>query len=137
MRLELSDAPRASDLAALEDEINRYNVERLNAHDFRALAVFLRDADGGMQGGVSGYTWAGFCEIRFLWVAEGVRGRGYGTRLLASAEAEARSRGCRSVVLQSYSFQAPDFYLKLGYAELGRAEDCPPGGAQVYLQKRL
>ena len=43
------------------------------------------------------------------------------------AEDEARDEGCRYVHLDSHSFQAPDFYKKLGYEEFGRLQDSPLG----------
>ena len=41
------------------------------------------------------------------------------------AEAEARKRGVRNVFLDSFSFQAPKFYAKLGYREYGRLKEFP------------
>ncbi len=137
MKLELTDTPRKSELERLETHINAYNIARVGADDFRPLALFVRDDAGELAAGLSGYTWAGFCEIQFLWVAEALRGRGHGRRLLGAAEGEAGTRGCRVVLLHSYSFQAPEFYRKLGYEEVGRADDCPPGEAHFYFSKRL
>lgn len=129
--------PTTEDLTFLEEQINTHNVTQVGAHDYRPLAAFVRDEDGEMIAGISGYTWAGFCEIRFLWVHESVRKQGYGSRLLVSAEREARARGCRVIILSSYSFQAPDFYRRHGYETVGSIEDCPPGYTNVYLKKQL
>ena len=56
---------------------------------------------------------------------------------MATAEAEARTDGCRFVHLDSHTFQAPEFYKKLGYQEFGRLEDSPLGHEQVFLWKRI
>jgi GNAT superfamily N-acetyltransferase len=72
-----------------------------------------------------------------LWVHADLRGKGYGSRLLALAEDEARARGCYLVTLGSYSFQAPGFYQRHGYQVVGTVPDCPPGHAHVYLMKAL
>ena len=133
----VEDNPSEQDLAYLEAQINAHNVRAAGADDYRALATFVRDGEGEMMAGLSGYTWAGFCEIRFLWVHETQRGRGLGTQLLLAAEREAAARGCRGVTLNSYTFQAPGFYRRHGYAEVGRAEDCPPGQANVFFTKRF
>lgn len=137
LSLALEDSPSSEDLDFLETQINEYNMLQTGKRDFRPLAVFLKNADKQIIAGLSGYTWAGFCEIRFLWVHEDMRGRGYGKQLLSAAEAEARTRGCSLVVLSSYSFQAPDFYRQLGYDEVGHIQDCPPGGANYYFKKHL
>jgi len=56
---------------------------------------------------------------------------------METAEAEARADGCRYVHLDSHSFQAPDFYKKLGYEEFSRLSESPLGQDQVFLWKSL
>ena len=63
------------------------------------------------------------------------RGRGYGTRILQEAAAEARRRGCRAGVLYTITFQAPEFYARHGWEEFGRVECDPPGTARVFFRK--
>jgi GNAT superfamily N-acetyltransferase len=135
--LHIEAHPAACDLEFLETQINQYNIARVGVDDYCPLAIFVRDAAQAIIAGISGYTWAGFCEIQFLWVHEAWRGRGHGSRLLATAEDEARARGCSLVVLGSYSFQAPDFYLRYGYEVAGKVENCPPLHTHFYFRKRL
>lgn len=135
--LNVEEQPSAADLTFLQDQIDAYNMAKVNAYDGRLLAIFVRDDAGAIRAGISGYTWARFCEIEFFWVDEAYRGQGYGTQLLAAAEAEARARGCGLVVLSSYTFQAPDFYRRHGYVDAGQVVDCPPGYTCFYFQKSL
>lgn len=72
-----------------------------------------------------------------LWVHESRRNRGDGTRLLRAAEDEARRRGCVMAVLETHSFQAPEFYPRFGYEAYARLEGFPPGGGVVYFRKDL
>ncbi len=137
IQLIVEDQPVAQDLQFLEDQINAYNMAQTGAYDGRPLAIWVRNAQQEIVAGLSGFTWAGFCEIMFLWVHAELRGQGYGTQLLQTAEQEARARGCSLVILGSYSFQAPDFYLRLGYQIAGRINDCPPGHTHYYFHKRL
>src|SRR3712207_4677541 len=111
-------------------------MQRVGAFDGRALAGFVRDA-GAIVAGISGYTWAGMCEIEFLWVHADRRGQGLGSALLRAAEDEALRRGCSVVVLGTYGFQAPAFYPRHGYAVVATIGDCPPGQTHYILQKRL
>ena len=75
--------------------------------------------------------------VDLLFVPAAHRGQGLGTALLNEAEAKARERGCIGVWLLSFSFQAPQFYQRLGYRPFGTIEDYPPGHNCTYLFKRL
>jgi hypothetical protein len=39
--------------------------------------------------------------------------------------------------LDTMSFQALDFYLKLGYTVFGRLDDLPEGHSRIFLKKAL
>ena len=73
---------------------------------------------------------------RYLWVSDGLRGRGVGRELMDRAEVRARERGCHSAWLDTFSFQARGFYEKVGYEEFGRL-DYPPDHHRHFMQKRL
>ena len=88
------------------------------------------------MGGLHGYTHWGWLFISHLWVAEALRGQGYGTELVARAEHEAARRGCRRAYLDTYDFQALGFYQKRGYEVFGLLEGFPTGHRRYFLQKR-
>jgi ribosomal protein S18 acetylase RimI-like enzyme len=87
--------------------------------------------------GLVGETFFGWMFVSLLWVSERHRGNGWGSSLMRTAEAEARERGVRHVYLDSFSFQAPAFYEKLGYREFGRLKDFPAGYDRVWMTKAL
>jgi ribosomal protein S18 acetylase RimI-like enzyme len=53
------------------------------------------------------------------------------------AEAEARRRGLLGIWLDTWTFQAPDFYPKLGFVECGRITEYPPGHDRIFFVKRF
>src|SRR6516162_7186003 len=118
-----SENAKLKDLRFLEDQINEYNFATTGIRDARLLVMLLRDSAGRIYAGLSGHTWGGVGEVRFLWVDESRRRTGVGGRLLRAAEDEARARGCTKVVLSTHSFQAPDFYVKQGYVIAGQYSD--------------
>jgi predicted N-acetyltransferase YhbS len=79
----------------------------------------------------------GWLFIEALWVAVAHRSQGHGRRIVQRAEQEARRRGAQGVYLNTFSFQAPDFYIKLGYRPCGRLDDIPAGHFRLYLAKSL
>lgn len=123
--------------AALNGLLNDYNASKGAPWQYSPLWLFARDATGKVQGGVRGGTSWGWCTIDVLAVAEPYRGKGLGSRLLRKAEEIARARGCIGIRLDTISFQAPGFYLKLGYTECGRIDDYPPGHTRIWFMKRL
>lgn len=62
---------------------------------------------------------------------------GYGTQLVSKAEELAREAGCISANTSSHSFQAPEFYQKIGYMIVGTLEGCPEGIKKLYFEKML
>ena len=59
-----------------------------------------------------------------------------GTTLMREAERVAVERGCHSAFLDTFSFQAPGFYQKLGY-EIFATLDYPPRHKRHFLKRRL
>lgn len=113
------------------------NTARTGLSGWHPANFFLRNAQGEWLGGLLGFVWGRWLQVRILWVSETLRGQGHGTRLLQAAEAFAREHGAVAVTLETYSFQAPDFYRRLGYAEIGRLKDYPPGHDKLVLMKQL
>ena len=54
-------------------------------------------------------------DIDFLCIDERYRGRGYAKKLMLALEEEAKKHNLKRIVLDTYEFQAPKFYEKLGY----------------------
>ena len=121
----------------LDEEISAFNAAVTGHHDGRMLSVAVRGDGGDLRAGLYGWTWGGCGYIELLWVREDQRGGGLGTRLPAAAETEIRRRGCDRVALSTHSFQAPDFYARLGYTECGRTPGYPRGHDDIHLVKQL
>jgi ribosomal protein S18 acetylase RimI-like enzyme len=116
--------------------LRAYNVAAVGKFDHRPLTVTIRER-GKIVGGLVAETFFGWMFVSLLWVSEQHRGKGWGSSLMRAAEAEARDRGVRNVYLDSFSFQAPAFYAKLGYREFGRLKDFPAGHDRVWMTKAL
>ncbi|MET9440858.1 GNAT family N-acetyltransferase [Streptomyces sp. NPDC006610] len=102
------------------------------------LHVWGLDADGELAGGLVGHTWATWLHVTYLWVDERHRGGGLGSRLLNEAERVAREeRECAAARVETWDFQAPDFYRKHGYDVVCVIPGYPPGITEFTLTKRL
>jgi GNAT superfamily N-acetyltransferase len=136
-KIIIDSSPSPEDLQFLEDRIYEFNSEKTEQHDGKLFAVLVRNGQQEIVAGLSGWTWAHACEIRNLWVHPDWRGKGYGRNLLETAEREARLRGCKVILIISYTFQAPAFYQNCGYELAWQLKDFPPGYQNCYLIKRF
>lgn len=53
---ELTAAPSPEELAAITDALSAFNTGDVGPSDRRTLAVLIRDTDGKVTGGLSGFT---------------------------------------------------------------------------------
>ena len=136
-RFDIDIHPDSRDVELLKDRIDTFNVDKTEIHDFKELAIFLRDSSGQMTAGLYAYTWGGCLDIKLLWVSDDIRGRGLGSTLMYAAEREGIARGCHVAMLGTHSFQAPDFYKKLGYEEIGVLDGYPIQHKKYFLKKAL
>jgi GNAT superfamily N-acetyltransferase len=90
-----------------------------------------------VKGGLLGLTYWNWLFIDWLWLAREMRGKGLGTELLGRAEALARERGCTDAYTDTFSFQAPHFWLRNGWEEAGRLDGMPPGHSRIWYRKKL
>jgi GNAT superfamily N-acetyltransferase len=130
--------PPAEDLAVLRAGLGNHGETIFGTTWEKAAAYFLRDPDGTVCGGVYGFYGSfGWLYIDTLWVSKELRGAGHAIRLMQQIESEAAAHGCTGAYLNTFSFQAPDFYKKLGYTVFGELEDFPTGYTRLFLRKKL
>lgn len=136
--LTVTDAPGAEAEAIIEGGLHDFNRRQAGYVDSRTLAVLVRDtATSEVVGGVLGKTTLGLLFIDLVFLPEATRGKGIGGEMMRLAEAEARRRGCSTVVLFTIWFQAPEFYARLGYREMARIEVPLPGHTRICMSKSL
>jgi len=101
------------------------------------LVVVAKDEAGATVGGSFGALHLGWLRVDVLWVAESYRGKGLGSAILAEIEREGLARGASRAMLDTFQFQAPEFYKRCGYVEYGRIKDFVQGYDRLYLEKKL
>jgi len=73
-------------------------------------------------GGLIGYVHWGWLEIDIVWVDEFYRGKGIGKHLVMP-NTKLKTQEQKRAKLNTFDFQAKNFYEKLGYVLYGRLED--------------
>lgn len=119
-------------------EYNLSKVSKTQREEFISINKKIVDEDGSIIAGCIAkmYCW-NVIYIDILWVDEKYRKSGLGTRLLNEIEAVALEEKCSLIHLDTFDFQAKDFYIKNGYEIFGMLEDCPKEHCRYYLKKKL
>lgn len=131
---------KKENIKQIVDGINDYNLSQVPAiaDIWTRLEFVAKDENGIEIGGILaglGY-WNGL-EINILWVKEGYRKKGVGTRILKHAEKIAKEKGAEISMLNTFDFQAEQFYLKNGYNPIGEMKGFPKGHRRIYFSKVL
>ena len=95
------------------------------------------ESGGNVVAGIVAESVFDTVEVEFLFVSEEYRGKGYGKALLRQVEEEAKNRQMKRILLNTYSFQAPDFYEKMGYVCLFKVDPVFKDHSQSYYIKML
>jgi GNAT superfamily N-acetyltransferase len=129
-------APAAA-VAVVDAGLDDFNIASAPLDDVHSLHVIAHNPDGTVVGGAIGRTWGECCELQQLWVSAELRSAGMGTRLMDAFEQAARSRSCKLVYLETFSFQAPIFYQFRGYVKVLRTEGFTRGVTKFTMHKWL
>ncbi len=140
LRLSFEDKPSGADREFVDEALGAYNAPFLRNPGYSYFGIFVREDAGAAQGairaGLIGNCYAGWLFVALLWVHADFRRVGIGHRLMAEAERHGREFGCHSAWVDTFTFQGPNFYPKLGYVEFARI-DYPPDHQRIFFRKQL
>jgi len=116
-----------------------YNESKTQYQNYinKPIEILIKGDDGGLIGGLYGRSIWGTLEVKTLAVHSKYRSKGIGGKLMLAAEKEARNRKCKFISLDTFSFQAPKFYEKLGFKRIGVETNFPEVEEKYYYRKEL
>ena len=123
------------------DRLVEYNLSKVPAEQdvlFDILDKKITDNNGNIIAGCVArmYCW-NVAYVDTLWVDETYRGKGLGAKLLEEVEITAKEKGCYLIHLDTFDFQAKEFYEKQGYEVFGVLDNCPTEHCRYYLKKNI
>lgn len=125
------------DKKTMVDGMLAYHASKGHVRKADVYSVLLKDSDNRLQGIITvTFLWNGM-HIDSLWVDESLRHQGWGNKLLKMAEEEGKKRGCTISYTDTFTWQAPIFYEKMGYKSYGKLENFPVGNSLIYYCKNL
>ncbi|MHB8132653.1 MAG: GNAT family N-acetyltransferase [Anaerolineaceae bacterium] len=136
-RIDVVDKPEESVWKTIGGGLREFNTQNAGDDKYQSLCLVLNAKNNEIVGGLLADIYWDWLYINVLWVKSELRGKGFGRDLLLRAEEESRQRGAKSAYLDTFSFQAPDFYKKYGYVVFGELNDFPVGHTRIFLTKNL
>lgn len=141
MPIKVEREPASADTEALRQGIIAFNKRHVpdleEVKDEVKFFVLAKDEAGTLQGGIRAVCYWNTLHIELVWLDEAARGAGMGAKLMAEAEDFAQSHNCENALVETTSWQAKPFYVKLGYTLMATLQDRPKGHASHYLCKAL
>lgn len=131
---EIANTSSTSDLDFLTHQINKEAIDQGAAYPF---AIFIRNKEGGIVAGCNGSIIFGSIYTDQLWVDPNLRKRGMGKKLMEAVHEYGKKHGCTISTVATMSFQAPDFYKKLGYKIDFSREGYSKGASCIFMSKKL
>jgi len=121
----------------VRNKLIEFNSKQVPNGVYEEVHLCVKDEKDHIIAGLNSVICWNWMEIDILWVDDEHRGSGHGKRLLEEAEEIARSKQCTFIKLNTFSFQAPEFYKKYGYKEMAVIENAPLGSKHYYFIKDL
>lgn len=133
--------PSPKEEEEIDDELMAYNLRQVppsQEEPFIKICRCAKDENGSLLGGVLACSilW-NVLYVESVWVREESRGMHIASALLGEVEREAVRKGCYIAQLDTFDFQAREFYEKCGYRVFGMITDAPKGHERYYMCKQL
>ncbi|WP_440117874.1 GNAT family N-acetyltransferase [Paenibacillus sp. QZ-Y1] len=128
------------DSAYVRQQLVSYNAAHVSdelKNRYEEMNYNIKNEAGEIVAGVLSTLCWNWVELDILWVDSKQRHQGYGSQLLCEVERLAREKHCDFVMLNTFSYQAPEFYKKHGYQLITTIENAPTGHHHYYFKKNL
>ena len=133
----LETQPSSEQKNLILDPLHAFNEGQAGPCNFKEFTLFARSETGDFVGGLVGWTHWNHFFVCALFVDERARREGIGRELMKRVEELALEQGCDAIYLDTFDFQAPGFYEKLGFKLFGTLPDYPTGHQRFYLVKQI
>ncbi len=140
MKLKIHNEKDINSTHYVRDKLIEYNLKHIPSDlqgSYGSITLFLKDDEGSIYGGLLGEVCWNWIEIHIFWVDETLRGKGYGKKMMNEVEEIAKQKQLDFIKLDTLSFQALEFYQKLGYELYGEIDHAAREHTHYYLKKDM
>lgn len=118
-------------------QLREFNNPFIGEAEFTPVHIVTKNRQGNVVGGIIAEVGLGWSEVAVLWVDEVARGAGIGSHLLSVLETKSAAIGAHSIRLDTFDWQALDFYKKRGFIVFGELPNYPANSKRYFLYKAL
>jgi N-acetylglutamate synthase-like GNAT family acetyltransferase len=129
----IENKPAIEDDKIIRDGIVHFNSQTLHEQATR-FSIFAKDCTQ-IIGGALIWEHSDALYIYVLWCAENYRKKGVGKKILKMIDTIARDKGLSKIFIDTYIFQAQEFYKKHGFYCIGSIPDYLLGHDRIFMRK--
>jgi ribosomal protein S18 acetylase RimI-like enzyme len=134
--IKINTKPNQRQISIYYEGLREYNL-RFVRGDVAPFSAALENDKKEIIGGIKGMSRWGRFNIETLWVHDKYRKIGLGKKLIIIAENEAKRRKCSGIDLDTFSFQAPAFYERMGFKKIGKIGKYQNGFQRIFYSKEF
>ena len=117
------------------DKEREFTAQKLREHTESSIGLPVTSAPFGLTaydgqklvGSIVGKIYFNWLHVDLIWVDKDYQRKGIGRHLMKIAAEQASKAGLQGIEVWTQSWQAPEFYRKLGYEEIATIDDFTPG----------
>lgn len=127
--------PKSEDDKILRDGIVNFNSEIIKEQATH-FSIFAKN-NSHIIGGALIWEHSDALYIDVLWCNEKYRKKGIGTKIISMIDAEALNKGLAKIFVDTFSFQAQEFYQKHGFHCIGSIPGYLLGHERIFMRKDI
>lgn len=135
LTFEIKDNPNLDEQSIIRDGIVGFNQSIINDKP-SCFNIFVKVNDKVIGGSIV-YQHIDALYIDVIWCMEEYRRNGIGSKLMYMIEAQAKKSSIQKIFVDTYAFQAEDFYKKHNFNVIGCAPEYLLGHDRIFLRKDL
>lgn len=131
----VDNSPSPSDDKIIRDGIVNFNSQII--HDKAThFSVFVKE-NARIIGGALIWEHSDALYIDVIWCDENYRKKGIGSKILTMIDDEAANKDLSKIFVDTYAFQAQDFYKKHGFYCIGTIPQYLLGHDRMFMRKDI
>ena len=135
LKFEIKDNPGSEEQKIIRDGIIGFNQSIINDKP-NCFNIFIKQNEK-IVGGAIIYQHRDALYIDVLWCMEECRRKGIGSKLMGMIESKAQNKSIKKLFVDTYAFQAQEFYKKHGFKIISCAPEYLLGHDRIFMRKDI